>query len=265
MSRAATEESETWEPRQRAALLSEGLDQVLKEIKGTKKRDLRDRALLLFGFNAGGRRRSEIAGAVWENLKKVSDGYIYTLKRHKGQRKHRRPILLPVRGKAAEAMEAWIKEGGITEGPLFRYIDRHGNVTARGLSGQGVEHIVKTRFEKAGFTGGDWGPHSLRAGFMTQAGLNRVSLPEAMYMSGHSSHEVASSYFRVGDVMHSQAGDVYGMRPGQASFAMDLFEVATEVFPEWDEERRLSFLRKHERRLHRAVKRLMGEIAEEEG
>jgi hypothetical protein len=58
-------------------------------------RGKRDRALLLFGWASGGRRRSEIAGATLEDLRKVgSRGYVYTLTYSKTRG---RPLIAPAR------------------------------------------------------------------------------------------------------------------------------------------------------------------------
>jgi integrase len=41
--------------------------------------DIRDRALLLFAFSSGGRRRSEVSGASMENLTLIQGGFLYYL------------------------------------------------------------------------------------------------------------------------------------------------------------------------------------------
>jgi integrase len=57
-------------PHKQAALTKEPLRAVLATCDDSP-RGMRDRALLLFGWASGGRRRSEIAGATMENLRKV--------------------------------------------------------------------------------------------------------------------------------------------------------------------------------------------------
>lgn len=39
----------------------------------------RDRAVLLFGFASGGRRRSETTAATFENVRRDGDGFVYEL------------------------------------------------------------------------------------------------------------------------------------------------------------------------------------------
>src|SRR5438046_8818137 len=83
-------------------------------------RGIRDRALLLFGWASGGRRRSEIAGATMENLKKVgARGYIYTLGHSKTNQdaKVNPDDDKPIAGVAAQALEKWPGLRGVADGP----------------------------------------------------------------------------------------------------------------------------------------------------
>jgi integrase len=87
--------------------------------------DKRDRALLLFGWASGGRRRSEITAASFENVRRDGDGFVYHLGRSRTNQSGRNDPknLKPIQGAAAEALEAWVKallEFRITHGPIFR-------------------------------------------------------------------------------------------------------------------------------------------------
>ena len=89
----------------------------------------RDRALLLFGWASGGRRRSEIVAASFENVRRDGAGFVYELGRSKTNQSGRREPkdFKPIQGAAAEALQAWIEvlfSYRITEGALFRAI-RH--------------------------------------------------------------------------------------------------------------------------------------------
>ncbi len=86
---------------------------------------------------------------------------------------------LPVLGRAARALAAWLAAAGLTEGPLFRPLSWHGRHGA-GLSDRSVAEIVKTRAALAGYDPREFGGHSLRSGFVTAAGRQGVSLGDAM-------------------------------------------------------------------------------------
>ncbi|MDQ1093172.1 integrase [Xanthomonas sacchari] len=139
---------------------------------------LRDRALLCFGFASGGSRRSEIAAADMRDLRKVGeDGYIYRLEYSKTQQAGvtadstpDKPIL----GRSAEALSDWLEAAGIQKGALFRRIWK-GRVGPALLPGS-VAAIVKRRARLAELDG-DFGAHSLRSGFVTEAGKQEVPLP----------------------------------------------------------------------------------------
>ncbi|WP_353506326.1 site-specific integrase [Variovorax davisae] len=160
----------------------------------------RDRALLLFAWSSGGRRRSEVSEAVFENLRLADEGgYQYTLANSKTNHtgKLKPEDTKPVMGMAAEAMEAWLNASGITSGPLFRRINKAGRLGEEALTGTAIRDIVKARCTLAG-VGEDFSAHSLRSGFVTEAGRQNMPLQETMAMTGHRSMDVVSGYFRAG-------------------------------------------------------------------
>lgn len=161
---------------------------------------LRDRALLYFGFASGGRRRSEIADAVVDDLERTgADSYVYRLRRSKTRTHHTdRAAEKPVVGDAARALADWLGASGIESGPLFRRI-RGGTIGAEGLSGRAVAEIIQRRAAAAGIEG-DIGGHSLRSGFVTEAGRRGVPVPEAMALTDHRSAQTFLSYYQAGAV-----------------------------------------------------------------
>lgn len=167
---------------------------------------LRDRALLCFGFASGGRRRSEIAAADIRDLRKVGDdGYIYRLEYSKTQQagvKADSTPDKPILGRSAELLSAWLEAAEIHEGAIFRRIwkDRVGPAL---LSGS-VSTIVKRRARMAGLEG-DFGAHSLRSGFVTEAGKQGIPLPAVMAMTEHRSVASVIGYFQAGAVEDNPA------------------------------------------------------------
>jgi hypothetical protein len=73
-----------------------------------------------------------------------------------------------------------------TEGPLFRRLYKGGRVGTGALSADQVARIVQRRAHLAGMEG-DWAAHSLRSGFVTEAGRQGVPLGEVMAMTEHRS------------------------------------------------------------------------------
>lgn len=67
------------------------------------------------------------------------------------------------------ALRRWLEVASITSGPLFRPIDRHGNVGQVALHSHGVVRAVKRAAALIGLDAYDLSGHSLRAGLATTA------------------------------------------------------------------------------------------------
>lgn len=184
---------------------------VLEVLLATCGDDLagkRDRALLLFGWASGGRRRSEIVAATFENVRREGDGFVYELGKSKtNQSGSKLPSRFkPIQGAAAEALQAWLNElfaQRITEGPLFRRI-LHGRIVEP-LKDVAVRKIVKARAKLADQPLGKLSAHSLRSGFVTEAARQGVSLGETMAMTGHRHVQTVMGYYQGGELAVSQA------------------------------------------------------------
>jgi len=174
----------------------------------------RDRALLLFAWASGGRRRSEVTRAVMEQLIAVdAQTYLYRLTHSKSDQSGANSnIDKPVAGIAAEALTAWLVASGVKDGAIFRRI--RGAVAAEPLEPQAVRAIVKRRANLAGLSA-DFSAHSLRSGFMTEAGRQNIPLAEAMALTGHRSVQTALRYFQTGAVQHTRAATLLEAAPDE--------------------------------------------------
>ncbi len=196
-------------PRRKKAATTDVLEAMIATCRGDSPIDKRDKALLMVGFASGGRRRSELASFAMADLEEAPDGYILHLRRSKtDQRGEGHP--LPVRGRAAKALKDWIATARIIEGPLFRSINRHGQIGAS-LTGRAVADVVKKRAALAGFDPADFGGHSIRQGFVTEAGRRGIHPMAAKSLSGHKSDRIFNGYYDTGDVMNNPAGNLLGM------------------------------------------------------
>lgn len=169
---------------------------------------IRDKALLLFGFASGGRRRSEVASAMVKDLKPVEGGYIYHLPLSKTDQDGN-GLDLPILGKAAVALDAWLSMTGITEGRLFRGVTKGGKVL-NSINDKTVARIVKKRSKMAGLDPSRFSGHSLRSGFVTEAGRQGKSLGDTMALSGHKTVRVAMGYHQAGSVINNPAAMLLG-------------------------------------------------------
>jgi integrase len=185
---------------------------VMEALLGTCQNDLpgiRDRALLLFGFASGGRRRSEIVAATLENVRRDGEGgFVFELSRSKTQQAGGRAPqnFKPIVGEAAVALQAWLNElfrTGISEGPIFRRI-RAGRITEP-LQDRSVYNIIRERANLVDPPLGKLSAHSLRSGFVTESGRQNIPIGEAMALTGHRSVQTFMGYYRSGEVVHSVA------------------------------------------------------------
>ena len=199
--------------RRMTALTRSPLERLLATCKGDL-RGVRDRALLTFAWASGGRRRSEVANARMENLERAGDGgYLYRLAHSKTDQSGRGAASepgKPITGIAAEALTAWLDASGVREGAIFRQVAR-GKAT-EALSAQAIHRMVKQRAKIAGLKG-DFGAHSLRSGFVTEAGNQLVPLGEVMQLTGHKNVATVLRYYQTGAVQNSKAANLLSRAP----------------------------------------------------
>jgi integrase len=175
----------------------------------------RDRALLLTGF-AGAFRRSELVALDHADLEFNARGLVVTLRRSKtDQEGHGRKVALPY-GSTFEtcpvrSMQAWLEESGITDGPLFRAINRHGQMQSGRLSGVAVARIVKRCIGAAGLDPSNYSGHSLRSGFATTAAIAGASERAIMNQTGHQSTKMVRRYIRDGNLFRDNAAAKLGL------------------------------------------------------
>lgn len=193
--------------RQAAPLIKEDLFLVL-EATGSQLKDVRDRALLLMGF-AGAFRRSELIGLNWEDVLSVRQGLEITLRRSKtDQDGAGRKIGIPHgRGRwcPVTALEQWKAAARVTEGAIFRPIDRHERVALKRLSGEAVCLVVRERVRAAGIDPANYSGHSLRAGLATSAARAGVSPWKIRQQTGHTSDAMLNRYVRDGELFAGNA------------------------------------------------------------
>ena len=195
-------------PNKKDALTKDPLQLILASCDDSL-RGRRDRALLLFAWASGGRRRSEVANADMKFLKLIPNGFSYTLVHSKtNQTGRERPENeKPLLGSAATAMTAWLQASGIFEGLIFRQV-RKGGQLGPALAAAAVRDIVKYRSALSGVEG-NFSAHSLRSGFITEAGRQNMPLAETMAMTGHQSVATVVGYSRAGAVLSSQVARLF--------------------------------------------------------
>ena len=103
------------------------------------------------------------------------------------------------------AVQQWRERSGVTEGPIFRPVDRHGRIAPERLSAEAVSSIIKQRVRAAGFDPNGYSGHSLRAGFATSAAQAGISSWRIRQQTGHASDAMLSRYIRDGELFIDNA------------------------------------------------------------
>jgi integrase len=176
---------------------------------------LRDRALILLGF-AGAFRRSELVGLDVIDCGFSKDGLTVMLRRSKtDQEAVGRKVGIPY-GSNPETcpvrmLQTWIQEAGITAGPLFRALNRHGQVQPGRLSGIDVARVVKKLATRAGLDPAKYAGHSLRAGHATAAAIAGASERSIMNQTGHRSVQMVRRYIRDGSLFRENSAAKLGL------------------------------------------------------
>ena len=173
-------------------------------------RGLRDRALLLFAWASGGRRRSEVVRATIENTPRGEDGFLYLLRHSKTNQAG-----AARRGRQADRGSGGAGPAGLAGCQRHRARpvvppDPARRCAGRATAAAAVRDIVRQRCELAGLDE-SYSAHSLRSGFITEAGRQQVPLGDAMAMTGHASAATAMGYYRAGAAATLKAARLFDL------------------------------------------------------
>ena len=109
------------------------------------------------------------------------------------------------------ALRAWLDAAGIVEGPIFRPINRWGQLQPKPLTGHAVAELVKQLAERAGYDPTTFSGHSLRAGLATAAASAGVAYHAIKKQTGHRSDQVLQRYIRDGSLFRENAAAKVGL------------------------------------------------------
>jgi integrase len=193
---------------ERAPLLLDDLRAML-DVLGDCAAGHRDRALLLVGFGLGSR-RSELVALDVADLDWSARGVAVNIRRSKtDQTGAGRVVALPYGRQTStcpvRALRKWLDVAGITSGPVFRSVNRHGRISADRLTDKAVALVVKAVATRADLDPSRLAGHSLRAGLVTTCALAGVTDDAIMRQTGHTSTAMVRRYTRVADAYRNNA------------------------------------------------------------
>lgn len=180
-----------------ASLEQEALRAQAEHDQPTLLRARRDRALILLGFWRGFR-SDELCRVQIDHVQAVDgSGISVYLPRSKSDREnlgktYQTPALqrlCPV-----QAYIDWINTAALVRGPVFRGIDRWGNLSEDGLHANSVIPLLRQAFERAGIAADHYTSHSLRRGFASWAHQSGWDLKSLMSYVGWKDMKSAMRY-----------------------------------------------------------------------
>ncbi len=199
-------------PKRKARpLMADELVRIMKTIDESAS-GARNRALLSLGWCAA-LRRSELVGLTFDDVKAGPQGLLVTVRQSKTDQDGKGADI-PVQrsnglgGKACDALAAWVETlnaCGISSGPLFRSIDRHGNIGSNPLSGRAVAGIITKAAADAGIDPEGFSGHSLRAGLATSAAKKGVGERKIMETTRHTNLRTVHGYIRQASIWETGA------------------------------------------------------------
>ena len=161
-------------------------------------RHTRNRSLLLLGFWRGFR-SDELVNLRVENVEvSPGEGLSCYLSRSKGDRQmlgrvYKCPALsrlCPV-----TAFNAWVSLAGLTQGPVFRKIDRWGRIGQEGLHANSLIPLLRSLLAEAGVAASEaYSSHSMRRGFAGWARASGWDIKELMEYVGWKDVKSAMRY-----------------------------------------------------------------------
>jgi integrase len=103
----------------------------------------------------------------------------------------------------------WLDRSGISSGPLFRPVDRHGRMKSHRLSSRAIADLVCRRFPTN--VGASYSGHSLRAGHVTAAVRAGKSLSAIKRQTGHTTIATLDRYVREATLFQDNASSGIGL------------------------------------------------------
>ena len=187
------------------AAMIKHITQLPESVKRT-----RDKALLLIGY-FGGFRRSELVSINIEHLKWEAEGLIVTLQKSKTDQEgegisraipYGNDLICPVR-----SLKEWITEANIKDGPVFRPINRWGQIQSRSLSPGSINELLKEIGAACNFDFViDLSSHSLRRGLTTSAARENVDFETIKKQGGWKSDATVWGYIEEGRLFSDNVG-----------------------------------------------------------
>lgn len=172
-------------------------EELADPLPAVRLRAARDQALILLGFWRAFR-SDELSRLRIEHIQlREAQGLELFLPSSKSDRSNRGRVVKVAALKRlcpVTAYEVWLKASGLTEGALFRAIDRWGHLGTHTLHANSLSRLLRQIFLRSGVDPQGYSAHSLRRGFATWASQNQWSNKALMDYVGWRDVQSAARY-----------------------------------------------------------------------
>jgi len=193
---------------------------ALRSISRVLERDrrpiaIRNRAILLLGW-ASALRSANLAALQVSDIRFDARGLVLTIRREK-QNQEGEPRLIGVpygRNRdtcPVRSLKQWLQERGDGPGAVFTNLGGGMGAKLRPIQPERYCQIVQQCVAKIGLDPKKFGSHSLRSGFITEAGERDIGELRIASHSGHRDMATLRRYFRPRDVWRANACAALGL------------------------------------------------------
>jgi integrase len=177
--------------------------------------DVQDYALLLLGFAFAGR-ASDLISLDVADLEFTDRGLLVHLRGSKIDQEKAGEVIAVPTGQHQEtdpilAVKRWLALSELVAGPVWRDVDRWGNLSSERLSTRGVTRAVRRAVARTEMDPEHLSSHSLRAGFATSAAAAGASERSIAAQTRHRSMATLRRYIRLATAFDDNAVDRVGL------------------------------------------------------
>lgn len=183
---------------------------LLEHAPPATPREARDHAMLAMLIGCG-LRRGELLALTLESVQQREEHWVVADLVGKGG--HVRTVPIPSWVKSA--VDAWTTAAGITDGRVFRAINKAGRIWGNGMSPKVLWDVVRVAAERAGIK--KLAPHDLRRTCARLCHLAGGELEQIQFLLGHVSVQTTERYLGCKQKLRCAVNDRLGIEPDAAA------------------------------------------------
>jgi integrase len=127
-----------------------------------------------------------------------------------GKGRHVRTV--PVPAWVKDAVDEWTSAAGISEGIIFRRINKEGKVWGPGITSKAIWHVGKSAAKRGGLS--NLAPHDLRRTCARLCHLSCGELEQIQFLLGHVSIQTTERYLGCKQKLRHAVNDNLGLNGG---------------------------------------------------